>query len=143
MTALLFSRRTVSMRQKDLTPLDLIARETRCGLAMWTDDRRLSATGGSRAFSFWPMMIRASEPPMKWRRLIGHACALCSIGSSFELRTIGRRLVRLLIGPAQIESPNEKGRRDLSRRPSAMNCRVRRFRSSDPKRRIRCMRSAL
>jgi ATP-dependent exoDNAse (exonuclease V) beta subunit len=33
---------TVSMRQKDLTPLDLIARETRRGLAMWTDDRRLA-----------------------------------------------------------------------------------------------------
>jgi hypothetical protein len=33
---------TVSMRQNDLAPLDLIARETRCGLAMWTDDRRLA-----------------------------------------------------------------------------------------------------
>jgi hypothetical protein len=32
----------VSMRQNDLAPLDLIARETRCGLAMWTDDRRLA-----------------------------------------------------------------------------------------------------
>ena len=34
--------RTVSMRQNDLTPLDLIAGETRRGLAMWTDDRRLA-----------------------------------------------------------------------------------------------------
>ena len=33
---------TVSMRQNDLTPLDLIAGETRRGLAMWTDDRRLA-----------------------------------------------------------------------------------------------------
>ena len=30
------------MRQNDLTPLDLIAGETRRGLAMWTDDRRLA-----------------------------------------------------------------------------------------------------
>ena len=30
------------MRQNDLTPLDLIARETRRDLAMWTDDRRLA-----------------------------------------------------------------------------------------------------
>jgi len=33
---------TVSMRQNDLTPLDLIAGETRRCLAMWTDDRRLA-----------------------------------------------------------------------------------------------------
>ena len=33
---------TVSMRQHDLTPLDLIAGETRRGLAMWTDDRWLA-----------------------------------------------------------------------------------------------------
>jgi len=30
------------MRQNDLTPLDLIAGETRRGLAMWTDDRWLA-----------------------------------------------------------------------------------------------------
>jgi hypothetical protein len=30
------------MRQNDLTPLDLIAGETRRGLAMWTDDGRLA-----------------------------------------------------------------------------------------------------
>jgi hypothetical protein len=33
---------TVSMRQNDLTPLDLIVGETRHGPAMWTDDRRLA-----------------------------------------------------------------------------------------------------
>jgi hypothetical protein len=33
---------TGSMRQNDLTPLDLIAGETRRGFAMWTDDRRLA-----------------------------------------------------------------------------------------------------
>jgi hypothetical protein len=33
---------TVSMRQNDLTPLDLIAGETRRRLAMRTDDRRLA-----------------------------------------------------------------------------------------------------
>ena len=33
---------TGSMRQNDLTPLDLIAGETRRGLAMWTDDRWLA-----------------------------------------------------------------------------------------------------
>jgi hypothetical protein len=38
------------MRQNDLAPLDLIARETRCGLAMWTDDRRLA---GDRYAEVW------------------------------------------------------------------------------------------
>jgi hypothetical protein len=33
---------TVSLRQNDLTPLDLIAEEMRRGLAMWADDRRLA-----------------------------------------------------------------------------------------------------
>jgi hypothetical protein len=30
------------LRQNDLTPLDLIAAETRRGLAMWADDGRLA-----------------------------------------------------------------------------------------------------
>jgi hypothetical protein len=34
------ARWPVSMRQNDLTPLDLIAGETRRGLAMWADDTR-------------------------------------------------------------------------------------------------------
>jgi hypothetical protein len=35
----------ISLRQHDLTPLNLIAAETGRSLAMWADDRRLASDG--------------------------------------------------------------------------------------------------
>jgi hypothetical protein len=45
--------RAVSLRQNDLAPLDLIAPETRRGLAMWADDGRLA---GDRDAEVWTII---------------------------------------------------------------------------------------